>query len=691
MLPSNMSVEETAPESSVEIWVGSDGEDEESNEPNDESTASQQGLTPPSLVLLRFMVIFLLSWQALFRIPNIAIDFAFKFISILLHKLSDLVESNKLRLLAETFPTTVLKAHTFQGISREKYQLLVVCRKCHSTYDYNTCLKTSVDQRNIATCSFVRYPRHPQARLRTPCGTSLLKKVKTSSHKTLYKPIKVFCYRSVINAIQDYVSLSGYLEMFSHCKARVEIPHGVMADVYDGDVWQSFKTVNGQEFHSSKYSLGLLLNVDWFNPYKHVEYSVCAIYVSILNFPRRLRYQKENMVLVGIIPGPNKPSLHINSFLEPLVEDLQQLWKGVDMTTPDGVKTIRAALLCTASDIPATRKLCGFVGHGALKGCSRCLKSFPTTEFGTKPDYSGFQRNTWPKRDLSDHRKQGMNWKHAQTLKKQQDIERVYGIRFSELLRLPYYNSIRFSVVDPMHNVLLGSAEHIVVLWKENGIIQNTHFTFVQDIVDKFVTPADVGCIPRKISSGFASFTADQWKNWTLIFSQVALKMILPDNHYRCWHAFVMACQLMCSRAISRAGVSEMDCYMMSFCKMFEDLFGPGACTPNLHLHGHVQECFFDYGPADAFWLFAFERLNGINHQAIEVQLMRNFLSNQQVLQQLNSEIVDEDIKDMLRSANVVKGSLKHELLSELPLMEPLSESNVDKMASLFHQLEKVA
>lgn len=98
---------------------------------------------------------------------------------------------------------------------------------------------------------------------------------------------------------------------------------------------------------------------------------------------------------------------------------------------------------------------------------------------------------------------------------------------------------------------------------------------------------------------------------------------------------------------------------------------------------------FFDYGPADAFWLFAFERLNGIlgavstNHRAIEVQLMRKFLSNQQVLQQLNSEIVDEDIKDMLRSANVVKGSLKHELLSELPLMQPLSESNVDKMAKL--------
>lgn len=139
--------------------------------------------------------------------------------------------------------------------------------------------------------------------------------------------------------------------------------------------------------------------------------------------------------------------------------------------------------------------------------------------FGTKPDYSGFQRNTWPRRDLNDHRTQGMNWKHAATLKKRQDIEREYGVRFSELLRLPYYNSIRFSIVDPMHNALLGSAKHIMMLWKESGMIGDTHFTSIQDLVNKFVTPADVWRIPRKISSGFASFSADQWKNWTLIYS----------------------------------------------------------------------------------------------------------------------------------------------------------------------------
>ena len=355
----------------------------------------------------------------------------------------------------------------------------------------------------------------------------------------------------------------------------------------------------------------------------------------------------------------------------------------------DGDKTIRAALLCTASDIPATRKVGGFVGHGSLKGCSRCLKPFPTTEFGTKPDYSGFQRSMWPKRSLQDHQTQGMNWKHANTLKKRQDIEHDYGVHFTELLRLPYFDSIRFAVVDPMHNVLLRSAKHIMMLWKGNGMIVSDHFASIQDTVDKFVTPADIGRIPHKISSGFSSFTADQWKNWTLIYSQVVLKEILSDEHYQCWHTFVMACHFMCSRAISQAAVSQMDAYLMSFCKSVERLFGPDACTPNLHLHGHPQECYMDYGTADSFWLFAFERMNGIlgsvstNHQAIEIQLMRKFLSTQQVYHTLNSGAMDEDLKGMLKSARVVKGSLKRDQLSELPLLDPLSQSTVENFSAL--------
>ena len=75
------------------------------------------------------------------------------------------------------------------------------------------------------------------------------------------------------------------------------------------------------------------------------------------------------MILVGIIPGPKEPKLNINAYLEPLVDELRELWEGVIMndTSILGCNVYRAALLCLAADILASRKCDGFVGHRALK------------------------------------------------------------------------------------------------------------------------------------------------------------------------------------------------------------------------------------------------------------------------------------------------------------------------------------
>ena len=119
----------------------------------------------------------------------------------------------------------------------------------------------------------------------------------------------------------------------------------------------------------------------------------------------------------------------------------------------------------------------------------------------------------------------------------------------------------------------------------------------------------------------------------------MALKEVIPDNHYQLWFQFVQACQLICSRAISTGNVTKLDYHLISFCKKFQETFGAAACTPNLHLHGHLKECMLDFGPSSSFWLFAFERLNGIlgsvstNHQAMEIQLMRKFIYTNKFLQ----------------------------------------------------------
>ena len=158
----------------------------------------------------------------------------------------------------------------------------------------------------------------------------------------------------------------------------------------------------------------------------------------------------------------------------------------------------------------------------------------------------------------------------------------------------------------------------------------------IQQRVDSFVSPNDVGRIPSgsKITSGFSGFTAEQWKNWTIFFSLFSLKGILPSQHYKCWQTYVKACFLLCRRSISETEVAEAHTLLMDFYCRLVSLYGNEACNPNVHLHGHLKECIQDYGPVYSFWLFAFERLNGImgsyhiNNRNISLQLMQHFLNS---------------------------------------------------------------
>lgn len=131
------------------------------------------------------------------------------------------------------------------------------------------------------------------------------------------------------------------------------------------------------------------------------------------------------------------------------------------------------------------------------------LTLFKTTTFGDKADCSGFNPAAWPKRSVEEHRRKGMEWKHAKTQVERQKIERESGVRFTKLLRLPYFNSARFSVVDPMHNILLGTTKLMITIWKEKAFLSTHDFGKIQTQVDRFVTPPDMGRIPHKISSGF--------------------------------------------------------------------------------------------------------------------------------------------------------------------------------------------
>ena len=66
--------------------------------------------------------------------------------------------------------------------------------------------------------------------------------------------------------------------------------------------------------------------------------------------------------------------MNVNSYLEPLVDELLQFWEGIELTvaTEAVPKLLQCALVCASCDLPAGRKVCGFLGHAAAYGSSKC-------------------------------------------------------------------------------------------------------------------------------------------------------------------------------------------------------------------------------------------------------------------------------------------------------------------------------
>ena len=138
--------------------------------------------------------------------------------------------------------------------------------------------------------------------------------------------------------------------------------------------------MDGEVFLEVPRNYAFMLNVDWFQPFKNSFYRVSALYMVLINLPRSERFKPENGLLVGIIPGPHEPKLTINSYLEPLVAELNLLWKDGITVRAHGALTgevYHGALLCVGCDVPAARKVCSFTGHASCKGCSKCTRYFP--------------------------------------------------------------------------------------------------------------------------------------------------------------------------------------------------------------------------------------------------------------------------------------------------------------------------
>jgi hypothetical protein len=74
------------------------------------------------------------------------------------------------------------------------------------------------------------------------------------------------------------------------------------------------------------------LGIDGFTPFDDntTSYSCWPVFVVPYNLPHSLCMKYEFMFLCLIVPGPDHPRPKLNVMLKPLIDELKELWNGVE-------------------------------------------------------------------------------------------------------------------------------------------------------------------------------------------------------------------------------------------------------------------------------------------------------------------------------------------------------------------------
>ena len=155
-------------------------------------------------------------WQALFNISDSALRFLVKILKILFQQLHSITESHRIRKINDLFPGTIDSLRNVVGLNRNDFLKYVSCPGCHCVYTWEESTETQGTLLMSKRCSFVMFPRHPQARYRKACDSCLMKPIKLATGKLSFYPFKVFCYKSLISSIEDMCKRPNFIDICNH-------------------------------------------------------------------------------------------------------------------------------------------------------------------------------------------------------------------------------------------------------------------------------------------------------------------------------------------------------------------------------------------------------------------------------------------------------------------------------------------
>ncbi|XP_060168937.1 uncharacterized protein LOC132599669 [Lycium barbarum] len=155
------------------------------------------------------------------------------------------------------------------------------------------------------------------------------------------------------------------------------VDDGIMRHPTDSMEWKSFDELR-PSFAAEPHNVRLGLASDGFQPFRSskTSYSIWPVVLIPYNLPPWLGLKQEIFIVSMLIPSPDSPGDAIDIYLQPMIEELKELWEfcieTFDASTRQNFK-LHASLLWTINDFLAYENLSGWSKKGKL-ACPCCNK-----------------------------------------------------------------------------------------------------------------------------------------------------------------------------------------------------------------------------------------------------------------------------------------------------------------------------
>ncbi|KAJ7027447.1 hypothetical protein C8F04DRAFT_879956, partial [Mycena alexandri] len=206
-----------------------------------------------------------------------------------------------------------------------------------------------------------------------------------------------------------------------------------------------------QQFVALPNGIVIQINIDWFQAVKGGCHSTGAMYATIGNNPRRIRFLREETILIMMFPGPHEPtSEQYNNVMEIAVHHFKKLYNGVSLNVHAKAEPepFHVQIGSDVSDLPASRKTSGLLACTAKYFmCDHC-----DTPFYGLVDPESFDPTKLNARDPWRYLKYAFRARDASE-EVAEEISRRRGVRYSVLDELVNWLPGETGLFDPMHAI----------------------------------------------------------------------------------------------------------------------------------------------------------------------------------------------------------------------------------------------